>query len=146
MALRTPQSLDDFDFWVGRWRGTWDGGAAVNEVEKLYDGRVILERFASEAPESFSGMSVSVLDEAAECWKQTWVDSTGNYLDFVGGAVGEEMQFTRDARVGGQDILQRMRWAAIESDRFEWFWQRRADGGEWETVWQISYVRAADQP
>jgi hypothetical protein len=142
MAIRTPQSLDDFDFWVGSWHGTWDGGAAVNVVEKLYDGRVIVERFAAERPEPFSGMSLSVLDEAAGCWKQTWADNTGNYLDFVGGAVGEEMHLTRDAQVGGKDILQRMRWAAIKADAFQWFWQRREDGGEWETIWHISYVRA----
>jgi hypothetical protein len=142
MPSRTPQSRNDFDFWVGRWRGTWPGGAATNEVQKLYDGRVLVERFAAEAPHAPSGMSVSVLDEAAGCWKQTWVDNTGSYLDFTGGAHGEEMQFTRNARVGGKDVLQRMRWAAIEDDTFEWFWQRLEDGGDWETVWHISYVRA----
>ena len=144
MVTRTPQSLDDFDFWVGRWRGTWDGGAAVNEIEKLYGGRVILERFSSEQPDAFSGMSVSVLDEAAGCWKQTWVDNTGSYLDFVGGAVGEEMHFTREASADGKDVLQRMRWTEIDGDCFEWFWERRDDGGEWETVWRISYVRSRD--
>jgi hypothetical protein len=113
MAIRTPQSLNDFDFWVGSWHGTWDGGAAVKVVEKLYGGRVVVERFAAEQPDPF-----------------------------VGGAVGEEMHFTRDAQVGGKDILQRMRWAAIKADAFQWFWQRREDGGEWETVWHISYVRA----
>ncbi len=141
MVTRTPQSLYDFDFWVGRWRGTWEGGSAVNDVEKGYDGRVILERFEADAPETFDGLSVSVLDEAADCWKQTWVDSTGSYLDFVGGAVGEEMHFTREAVVGSKEVLQRMRWAEIETDRFEWYWQRREDGGDWQVVWHISYVR-----
>jgi len=38
-----------------------------------------------------------------------------------------------------------MRWTAIEPDRFEWFWERRAEGGEWETVWQISYLRMVNE-
>jgi hypothetical protein len=142
MVSSTPQSLNDFDFWVGRWRGTWQGGSGVNEIEKLYDGRVIVEHFAADAPGPLRGMSVSVLDESAGRWKQTWVDNTGSYLDFAGGAVGEEMHFTRVARLAGKDVVQRMRWACIEDNTFEWFWQRREDGGDWETVWHISYLRA----
>ena len=142
MSLRTPQSRHDFDFWVGRWRGTWEGGTAVNEVEKLHDGRVIVERFAADAPGTLTGMSVSVLVEAEGRWKQTWVDNTGAYLDFTGGAVREEMHFTRDARIAARHVLQRMRWTLIEDDSFEWVWERLIEGGDWETVWHVSYVRA----
>ena len=32
-------------------------------------------------------------------------------------------------------------WAEIEADRFEWYWQRREDGNDWQVVWHISYAR-----
>ena len=35
----------DFDFWIGEWECTWDGGRARNSVCKILGGRAILESF-----------------------------------------------------------------------------------------------------
>ena len=133
-------SCGDFDFWLGRWRGTWAGGSAVNEISKRHDGRVILEEFQADPPDAFSGMSVSVVDESSGRWRQTWVDSDGDYLDFAGGRVEDEMQFSRRSEDG---VAQKMVWTDVEADRFEWYWLRCEPGGEWEAVWHISYERLA---
>src|SRR3954462_11313403 len=96
---------DQFDFWLGTWHGTWerDGeqGNAVNTIAKEYSGHVVVERFVIDAPEAFSGFSVSVFDERDACWKQTWVDDSGAYLDFRGGFDGEQMVLTRQFVVDG---------------------------------------------
>ena len=134
-------SAQQFDFWLGRWRGTWEGGSAVNEVSFAYDARVVLERFTADAPETFAGMSVSVYDAAASLWRQTWVDNAGNYLDFTGGLVDDEMRLSRHAVVEGADLQKRMVWTDIADDRFEWYWLRSPDGSEWEPLWHISYER-----
>jgi hypothetical protein len=144
----------EFDFWLGRWRGTWPAnadtaaGSAVNTITKEYGGHVVYERFVAEEPEPFNGMSVSVFLPAEDVWKQTWVDDSGSYLDFVGGARAGLMDLRRDA-VGpqGKAFMQRMLWFAIRPDAFEWEWQRSFDGGlEWETVWAISYTRLMAEP
>jgi hypothetical protein len=130
-------SAGAFDFWLGTWEGTWDGGAGTNVVTREYEGRVILERFA--ARDGFHGMSVSVFDVRAGCWKQTWVDSEGNYLDFAGGPADGTIDLRRAA--GGSTF--RMLWHDLEPDRFAWKWQRAEHEGAWETLWGIDYVRVA---
>jgi hypothetical protein len=130
--------VSEFDFWVGEWDAGWgDDGHGRNSISKELDGKVVFERFDSAG---LRGMSVSTLC-ADGMWRQTWVDSDGNYLDFEGGPTsGDEMELRR--ATNGR--LFRMRWYDIEPDRFRWDWQRSDDGGEtWETRWPIVYTRAA---
>lgn len=140
-------SANDFDFWIGTWQGTWDGasgaGSAVNVVEKAYGGHVVLERFQADAPEELAGSSVSVYDTAEGCWKQTWVDNTGSYLDFRGGRRGADLVLDRETEADGVPLAQRMVWVGVETagKRFEWLWQRSRDFEHWTTVWAIAYVR-----
>ena len=63
---------DDFDFWLGTWRATWgeNGAHGTNTVTKEYGGRVIQERFDGRPGIDLAGMSVSVYDAQADCWRQ----------------------------------------------------------------------------
>ena len=54
-----------FDFWLGTWRCTWDGGEGTNTITRTLDDHVILERFTAAGTEPFEGMSVSVFDPRA---------------------------------------------------------------------------------
>jgi hypothetical protein len=134
---------DDFDFWLGTWRGTWQDGerSAVNSITREYGGHVVVERFSADEPEILQGLSVSVLDPQAGCWKQTWVDDKGSYLDFRGGFDGEAMVLSRQLLDGAVVVTQRMVWHDIEDDRFLWAWQRARAGADWETLWAIAYER-----
>jgi hypothetical protein len=136
----TPES--QFDFWLGSWRATFEGGSATNTVTKEYGGKVVVERFSQPKPEPFTGLSVSVYDPREGCWKQTWVDDAGAYLDFRGGFADGAMALTRRFVDDGVTITQRMIWHEIENDRFSWLWQRARGAGEWETLWAIAYERA----
>ena len=127
---------DDFDFWLGTWRATWgeNGAHGTNTVTKEYGGRVIQERFDGSPGIDLAGMSVSVYDPAADCWRQTWVDDSGSYFELTGELAGSEMTlYCRD--------VYRMRFFDIAERSFSWSWERRA-GEEWELLWAIAYERS----
>lgn len=140
----------DFDFWIGRWRGTWTQGStrgeAINVVTKEFAENVIVENFSATAPNDLRGLSVSVFDPRDGCWKQTWVDDTGAYLDFRGGPAGDEMHLSRELIQDGEEWLQRMIFRNIERQCFDWLWQRTRSNDAWETLWEISYERLPAAP
>jgi hypothetical protein len=134
-----PASLD---FWLGVWTCTWDGGGGRNAITKELDGRVVVERFESHAPERWSGLSLSVFDEARG-WRQTWVDSTGNYWAFHGDTHPDGFAFTANELEDGREVVKRMVFFDVEPDAFRWRWERSEDAGvTWELRWAIDYRRA----
>ena len=133
-----PHALD---FWLGRWSVSWaDGGEGTNTIRPILDGRVIEESFEGrDGSGTLLGRSLSVRDSGDGRWRQTWVDSNGSYLDFVGIDVDGGIAFQRAA---GDARLQRMRWLNRADDTFDWHWERSSDGGgTWELVWAIAYRR-----
>jgi hypothetical protein len=130
------------DFWVGEWTCTWDGGGGRNRITKELDGRVVVERFESLEPEHWSGMSLSVFDEE-HGWRQTWVDSTGNYWAFHEGCDGDDLTFEVREIDDGRDVVKRMVFTDVADDSFSWRWERSfEDGGSWEPLWAIAYRRS----
>lgn len=131
-----------FDFWIGEWDLTWSGGTGRSSVRAVLDGAAILESFAADGPERFSGMSLSTVSPETGDWRQAWVDSSGGYLDFRGGMRAGAMLLERDGVANGRPVRQRMVWDEIERDALRWRWERSTDGGAtWETLWLISYRR-----
>lgn len=133
-----------FDFWVGDWDLTWEGGKGTNSIEAILGGCVIQENFDGRDAEGkgLMGMSHSVYSPAKGKWLQTWVDNQGGYLDFEGGWSDGKMTLSREATRNGQTFLQRMVFQNITEDAFDWNWERSDDGGEtWKTNWAIRYVR-----
>jgi hypothetical protein len=131
-----------FDFWLGEWDCTWhDDGRERHGTNSVYldlGGAVVVESFDGRPSLDFQGLSYSVYDRNEHCWKQTWVDSDANYLDFTGGWEDGAMELRRTA--GG--ALFRLRWENIERDAFDWVWQRSDDQGEsWTSLWEIEYRR-----
>jgi hypothetical protein len=136
-----PSGPEGLDFWLGEWTCSWDGGHGRNRISRELQGRVVVERFESLAPERWAGMSLSVHDERRG-WRQTWVDSTGNYWAFEGGPHPEGFAFSTTEIDDGQEIEKRMVFSDIGSDSFDWRWERSLDGGEtWEPLWTIDYHR-----
>ena len=77
-----------FDFWLGEWDCTWQADGlehiGTNSVYADLGGMVLVENFDGRPSLDYQGLSYSVYDRKEQCWKQTWVDSEGTYLDFVG--------------------------------------------------------------
>jgi hypothetical protein len=131
-----------FDFWLGEWDCTWyaDGleHVGTNSVYADLGGMVVVENFDGRPSLDYQGLSFSVYDRKAQRWKQTWVDSEGTYLDFVGGFEAGVMELRRRA----DGAVFRMRWENIEPNGFDWCYARSDDGGEtWEPLWEIGYRR-----
>ena len=75
-------------------------------------------------------------------WCQTWVDSAGSYLDFVGGWNGQEMVLERTTVRDGVDLCQRMIFYDITAEALTWDWQSSTDGGRtWRLDWRLAYER-----
>ena len=141
-----------FDFWLGEWDLSWPaeqtGGEAGqrltgrNSITRLFDDCVIEENFTTHDG-GFRGHSVSVFDEKAGLWRQTWVDSAGSYLAFTGGLESGEMILSTDpVERDGAPVVNRMVFFEMMADSLEWSWQRSTDEGEsWSDLWNISYRR-----
>jgi hypothetical protein len=137
-----------FDFWVGEWIGTWKSpngaiGQGTNRIESILGGCVIHENFQSDGPQPLIGRSYSVWSPRLKKWQQTWVDSSGSYLDLNGGFADGKMVLLRDGILGnGKPGRQRMTFSNIRKDRFDWDWDTSEDGGQtWTSRWHIDYVR-----
>lgn len=142
-----------FDFWLGEWDLSWpaeqtggesgEKGTGTNRLERLFGDCVIEESF-STSDGKFQGRSLSVYDETAALWRQTWVDSSGGYLVFTGGMNGQDMEL-RTAPVDreGETVVSRMVFTDIAVNSLTWHWQGSRDGGEtWNELWTISYQRS----
>lgn len=149
-GVKEPEPAGYFDFWVGEWKLEWeegDGkkGSGTNKIEKILDGKVLLENFEALSGQmrGYKGKSFSVYNPRAKEWKQTWVDSNGGYLDFVGKIDGQKRIFERTATDReGNPIIQRMVFSDIKENSLTWDWEYSGDGGEtWELRWRIEYTR-----
>jgi len=131
---------DEFDFWIGEWELTWgENNHGTNRIEKVMGGAVIQENFETDG---YQGLSVSVFSREDHRWHQTWVDSSGAYLDFTGDFTDSRMILARNGIVDGNPVKQRMIWYDIERDQFKWNWERSDDGGQnWQINWSIQYHR-----
>jgi hypothetical protein len=145
-VIADPLGADALDFWLGSWVVSWAGGGhGTNTIRRILDDRAIEESFeGSDTDSSLKGRSLSVRDAADGLWRQTWVDSTGAYLDFAGVEVDGRIGFQREATVGGAAVVQRMVWLDVTADSIRWQWLRSRDSGAtWEVVWEIDYRLAA---
>jgi hypothetical protein len=134
-----------FDFWLGSWQVTdaSDGSTGRNTIRRILAGKVLEERFAFPGPDgkTYRGRSHTVHAEGRG-WCQTWVDTTGLYLDFVGDVKGDVMTLERRAHVDGTAVVQRMQWMDITSESLVWQWMRAPEGSDdWQLLWRLDYVR-----
>ena len=131
-----------FDFWVGEWDLTWEGGAGTNTITKEMNGCVIRENFV-DPEKPYHGLSVSVWNPNRGIWQQTWVDDQGSYLDFEGGIDGDKMVLARQfTGPKGKTVHQRMTFYNIAENSLDWDWEVSQDEGEtWKLAWRIHYER-----
>lgn len=130
-----------FDFWIGEWDCAFDGGRATNTITREFAGKVVQERFVAVAPQSWTGMSVSVYDTHSGIWRQTWVDEAGNYWGFVGALVDGNPSFGTAGPVDNDQVYKRMVFSNISDATFDWRWESSPDGAAWKVNWEIAYSR-----
>jgi hypothetical protein len=95
-ACATPEHRQ-FDFWVGRWQVSPTGQANVvaeSLIERLYGGCAVREHWMPKA--NPGGGSLNSYVPAEKAWRQTWVGSGGERVEFKGGLSAGAMVLTGD--------------------------------------------------
>ncbi len=142
-----------FDFWIGQWDLTWPEGQVGSppgqpgkgtiEVKRILGDCIVQENFSDSAT-NYRGMSVSTYVPLLKLWRQTWVDSNGNYLVFTGQFKDGVMEWRSPEHkmADGTKILSRMVFKNITKNSLDWDWQASRDGGQtWKDKWNIHYTR-----
>ncbi len=82
-----------FDFWIGEWAVTDAAGRAVgaSRVELAENGFAIIEYWTSAR--GGTGRSINYVDPADGQWKQNWVSSRGNVVNYSGRFESGAMRF-----------------------------------------------------
>jgi len=143
----SAEDLSKFDFWVGTWSLTWEGGKGTNRIEKTLNGRVIQEHFEAIEGNSkgFKGTSISVFSPQDGRWHQAWADNQGSYLNLVGITDGDNriFQMAQPRKLpDGRESVSRMRFYDITENSLTWDWESSTDGGKtWTLNWRIYYTR-----
>ena len=135
--------FSQFNFWVGNWELTWNDTSRGNNNITVEMGNCLIHEHFSDTVNQYFGQSWSMYDTTSKKWKQTWVDNSGEYLDFQGGFENGTMILQRsDINKKGQPVLQRMIFFNIAKNTFDWDWESSTDGGvSWKSQWKIHYRR-----
>lgn len=149
LSLNSLDSSQYFNFWEGKWIGTWDEGEgkgkATNTLSWICEGSVLQEDFQIIEGQQvgFKGTSISVFQPRSNRWRQAWADSQGGYYDFEGDFIDDKRIFkTAVIERDGNKLQQRMVFYDLEKDSFTWDWESTRDGGKtWTLNWRISYER-----
>ncbi len=137
-------SENTFDFWIGSWDVRWidtDGvsQSGTNSVSRV-DG-TIRELFCAPEPEgTYIGASISRWDADAGAWEQDYWDNRGYAAIFRGSFNAGQMVLERTSQLGAGPLT-RLVWSDIGPDSITWNYERRAEGGLWESTWRIVYSR-----
>ena len=121
------------DFWIGEWTVMQTGTqtmVGVSRVEPIYNGCAIRETWSPF--DMNEGGSVSSYDRAAGVWRQTWVDSTADRIDYSGRLENGRMIFL--AQRGGHRQTRVTQWR--DGDSVRQVGETSADGGR---TWAPSY-------
>ncbi len=139
-----------FDLWVGRWdvasASKPDVKVAESLIENLYGGCAIRENWMPHAAGDAGG-SLSTYDAVARRWRQTWVDSTGSRVEFLGGWDGGAMVLTGHwPQPGHPDQLTRMTYTAIAGGAVRQLGETSDDqGATWQAGFDFIYRPAESQ-
>jgi hypothetical protein len=134
-----------FDFWVGRWTVTPTGKdkvVASSLIEKVY-GCGVRENWMPRVPNGDGG-SLSIYVPAEKAWRQTWIDSSGAYVDFKGGWDGHAMVLTGDWPIApDKPQIVRMTYTKGADGSVRQLGVASTDGGKtWAPSFDFTYRRA----
>ncbi len=131
-----------FDFWVGRWvvsrAAKPDEKIADSLIEKLYAGCAVRESWAPLS--GGGGGSLNSYVPAEKRWRQTWVGSGGERVDFAGGWNGKAMVL-EGAWPGPKQPTRRIRMTFTPNPdgSVRQFGEESDDGRTWKPNFDLIY-------
>jgi hypothetical protein len=141
----TAPEYRQFDFWLGEWRvfqtakPTESVGSSL--IDSVYNGCGIRENWRPFS--MLTGGSLNNFDRRDGRWHQTWIDSSGARVEFVGGVTDGKMMLTgvwRDYGGPGKDALVRMTYSRLSSGDVRQLGEASSDGGKsWRSSFDFTY-------
>lgn len=139
-----------FDFLIGDWTYSFEGGGGVVTYERIEASGVIRETLDGHLDgRHFSAASVMFYSESDGRWDRRWVDSFGFVIRsnpaVVEDPAYDEAVVASTFRVSGTAF--RHVWFDIEADRYNTDLYISSDGGETYTLARRApYVRSSPAP
>ena len=136
-----------FDFWVGEWEvypaAQPETKVADSLIEKLYAGCAIRENWMPLS--GADGGSLSAYVSADKGWRQTWVDSSGGFVEFAGGFADGKMTIEGVwPQPGKPEQITRMTYSVLEDGSVRQFGEASDDdGATWAPAFDLIYRRKA---
>ena len=128
------------DFWIGEWNVMQTGTqtmVGVSRVEPIYNGCAIRETWSPF--DMNEGGSVSSYDRVAGGWRQTWVDSTAERIDYAGRLENGRMVFIAQRAGGTPRHTRVIQWR--DGDAVRQVGETSTDGGPWVDAGTVRYKR-----
>lgn len=133
-----------FDFWVGNW-DVYPTGAdklvAHSLIESLYGGCAVRENWMPL--KGTGGGSLNSYVPGEKAWRQTWVGSGGERVDFKGGLDGSAMVLTggwTGILKAGESTLTRMTYTPAADGSVHQFGETSSDDGKtWTPNFDFTY-------
>lgn len=136
-----------FDFWVGEWNVTpnVDGAkqVATSKVEKLYNGCAVRENWMPNSGTDGGSLNSITPDGL---WRQRWIGSGGETVDFVGGSPSENVMvltgYWRNGAGPNTNPLIRMTYTLQEDGSVRQHGEQSLDQGRtWTNSFDFIYRR-----
>jgi hypothetical protein len=134
-----------FKFWVGEWTVTSKATgkpAGENKIESLSKGCILFESWKSVT--GGSGHSINVYDQADSKWHQTWVDSTGDQVHYIGTWTNGKMEFLSldVATPQKQNVVLTMTFEPLKDGTVRQSGTQSIDGGKtFQPAFDLIYTR-----
>lgn len=140
----TSAESRQFDFWIGRWEvfpTATTTKVADSVIERLYMGCAVRENWMPLVGQGGPGGNLNSYVAAERQWRQTWVGSGGERVEFTGGWNGTAMVLTGPRYGALPGRLNRMTFTPNAADRsVRQFGEISTDGGTtWTTAYDFTY-------
>jgi hypothetical protein len=131
-----------FDFWIGEWNVTSKGQqVGKSSIRLILDSCVIFENWTGMK----EGKSFNMFDVISKTWKQTWVDYSGAWTEFIDGVYkdGKMVFGTRNEKQkDGTFIKRRLSFFNMDKNHVRQFSEQSNDNGiSWRTEYDFLYTR-----
>lgn len=149
---RQAPEYHQLDFWLGRWEvlaGTKPAGES--HIERAADGCLVVEHWRGAS--GHSGKSLNFYLPRERRWRQTWVGSDGDVIEFSGQLVDGELRFSANGWASdGKPTVRRLTFAPLTASRpgprkVRQLGELSEDGGRtFRVEYDLLYVERANDP
>lgn len=141
---RYNDRLKEFAFWEGEWdvyTSQYGNKAGDSKIEKILNECVIMENWTSTTGRT--GKSFNVINSNTGDWEQTWVDDSGNTVEFKKGKYeNNALSFIADGKDQNNNRqYQRLTFFKNEDGTVRQLGEVSSDGKEWQVSYDLLYKK-----